>query len=67
MKPINSDCTFMQAGMTEVELEFFRQLPHGQEILKSDFHPGIFTCPRLQMLWQRSNTTQTIDNIILGT
>ena len=53
--------------MTEVELEFFRQLPHGQEILKSDLHPEIFTCPRLQMLWQRSNTTQTIDNIILGT
>ena len=44
-----------------VELKLFRQLPDGQVTLKSVLCHGILTCPSLQILWQRSNTTQTIE------
>ena len=49
------------APYTVVELRLFCSLPDGQVTSKSDFHPGIFTCSSLQMLWQRRDTTKTIE------
>ena len=43
-----------------VELKFFHRLPDGQVTSKPDLPPAVLTCASVQMLWQRSNTAQTI-------
>ena len=50
--------------ITVVELKLFRRLPDGQVTLKSVLPPIILTCPSLQMLWHRSNTTQAIEKYV---
>ena len=44
-----------------VELKLFCQLPNKQVTSKSDLPLRILTCLSLQMLWQQSDTTQTIE------